>query len=70
MSEADETYKIEFCFDERIGDSVAVSEKEKNNIIKVIEEHRAKKTSNDDTKNATYVININDVNLIVNIIKM
>lgn len=65
MSEADKKYKIEFFFDKGTGYSTEVSEKAKDNFIKIIEKHRVERISfNDEIKKETFMVNINNVNII------
>lgn len=65
MSEADRKYKLEFFFDRGTGYSTEVSEGAKNNFLKMIEEHRVERISfNDNIKNETFIVNINNVNVI------
>lgn len=65
MSEADKKYKIEIYFDKGTGYSTEVSEEEKNNFLKKLEEHSIERVSfNDDIKNEKYIVNINNANVI------
>lgn len=65
MSEADKKYKIEFFFDKGTGYSTEVSKEAKDNFVKMIEEKRVERVSfNDDIKNETFIVNINNVNII------
>ena len=65
MSEVDKKYKIEIYFDKRTGYSTEVSEEEKNNFLKKLEEHSVERVSfNDDIKNEKYIVNINNANVI------
>ena len=65
MSEVDKKYKIEIYFDNGTGYCTEVSEEEKNNFLKKLEEHSVERVSfNDDIKNEKYIVNINNANVI------